>query len=276
MSIKPNSNYKFDENESIYNKIDKGNNFNPQQMKLKAEILYKINDEYFDLLEEFEGKINNFILTCEDFILMNRNKFQEDITLRNHKNEIIQNEEFDFVKKMNFDEDITALGEYIFNLLLEKNVRFFKDKNFENSIYDTNTKTIVDNILENYLQEEKEFLIKNEINVNEKKEIKNSNLFEEKGNKENKKDLNLKIQINDLQKNFNFMKIAEIICIIILFVIYYLSIDVDELINKKNFNDFNQKHFSTFDEDNYCNKKFLEMTTISELDNWTIECYNIM
>ena len=71
------------------------------------------------------------------------------------------------------------------------------------------------------------------------------------------------------------MKIGEIFCIIILFIIYYLSFDVDNT-DIRNLNHFNHKIMSTFDENTYCNEQFLKMTSHFEIDNWTTNCYRRM
>lgn len=242
--------------------------------------------QYKDLLLEFDGKAQNFVNKCEEFLNISNDPFDVNLIkmqneiesssgkLRNfnddplninymrHKNDNNNNDGF---SNGNVEEGLNGLINYLFEHVKIKGT-IFNDEKFNESLHKRNNFIIIDSVVEDYLNKECQYIesIK-ENNVKKKKEnYEDSDIKEEKKEEES--------AIKKIWSPEGLFKISEIVFILVLIYISFAYFNKDPFtIAKMSF--FNQKVRQTFDERMLCNEMFLRMTAPSQMNYWLSECY---
>lgn len=245
--------------------------------------------QYKDVLIEFDGKAQNFVNKCEEFLKKSNNPFDLNIVkIQNEiesydgkprnfnddaqsnynqlslKNNNLNHENYNFG---NPQEGLDALINYLFEHVKNKGT-IFNDEKFNESLHKRNNYIIIDNVIETYMNKENEYIdsIRDKYGGDKKKRVINKKL---NNNEPKKEEENL---IKKMWSPENLFKNSEAVFILVLIYISFAYFNRSPFtIEKMSF--FNQKVSQTFDESVPCNTWFLRMTSPSDMNNWLLQCY---
>jgi len=228
--------------------------------KVKPELSLEImrNPLYNEILSEFNGKPQNFVNKCEEFI-KNMNNFSDSKPT-----------------SMEPQDGPEGLIYFIYEFI-KTTGNILKDKAFLESFQQKNKVNLINNIVEEYINKENEYIeeIKEKIGDKQNKgEIKTLNKNAYNFNNNNNSN-NIKTTTT-IKKEFNLndillSSIEPIFIILMIFISYRLfntsSYDIQTI------NYFNTKNLAAFDEVSSCNPSFLGLTSPTAMNNWIRDCY---
>ena len=145
----------------------------------------------------------------------------------------------------------------------------YYDQKFYENFKENKKVTIIDSIVEDYINCESNYVekIKNSsMNLVKKKGINDEEIIENEGNSIKKKTRN-KFEI--------FLRLLEFFFICVMIILYYNNANKTETAQIEKFSNFNQKIYNVFDEKDLCNSRFETITSPSAMNLWLIECFYV-
>lgn len=228
--------------------------------KITNEILYMIKTKYSEILDIFDGDLDNFMNYCQNII--------NDIRAKKENFEFNKFNEDENEKALEENKEITDLSHMIIENMKNKDSSLIKDKNIFNATYETDREPHVRDMMEEYFKKENHDIM---VQKKEKKKIVKIIQNREENNENSSNEINKNYLTNDFYKKVKFyFKLVEVIIILHIFVVIHLFMNQVPINVLFYYNDI---ALSLFDNEDYCLNKYRLVKSASELNDWMIDCY---